>query len=297
MFDRHSAVWTLLLALAAIGIAMPALAPARAFEAKNVSPGQAVGPDLAPFVITEKTSPAEAYEFAKRAFGAGRAGDGLAALEFAADSGYARAQWELAQRYAKGDGVKQSDRKAFEYYRMLADQHADADPRNPDARLVSGSFVELARYYVSGIPDAGIGQNISRAFDLLSHAATYFGDADAQYQLGKMYLEGRGVIRSPVIAAKWLMLSARKQYTAAQAELGMLLYSGGDGLKAQPKKGLMFLEIARRKADPQHQSWIIESFDKIFSRAEEEERQSAINGADQWVQDFDPARPAAASRR
>ena len=39
----------------------------------------------------------------------------------AADKGHAVAQWKLGRMYAEGDGVPQSDLRAFEYFRSIAD--------------------------------------------------------------------------------------------------------------------------------------------------------------------------------
>ncbi|HSM19493.1 MAG TPA: tetratricopeptide repeat protein, partial [Hyphomicrobiales bacterium] len=160
--------------------------------------------------IREDTSPSQAYEMALRAYRAGQKDTALNALEFAARKGHTKAQWELARRYAKGDGVKRDVVKAFKYFQILADQHAEDSPFLSTARIVADSFVELSGYYLSGIPEAGVVQDVSQAFNLLYHAATYFGDSDAQYKLGMMYLEGRGRDPSLTTAAKWLHLAAKK---------------------------------------------------------------------------------------
>ncbi len=232
--------------------------------------------------IGEDTPPAKAFEMAAQAYRAGNTDEALKALEFAAGKGYAKAQWELARRYADGDGVKRNALKAFEYFRILADQHAEDNPFLSTARIISGSFVKLSGYYLSGIPDTGVAQDVSQAFNLLRHAATYFGDPDAQYRLGKMYLEGKKGPPNIPIAVKWIKLAAQKNHTDAQAELGRLFFLKSDNPKDK-RRGLTYLELARRKADPIEQAWIIESHDWIFASVDELQRQKAVAAADRWI--------------
>jgi len=232
--------------------------------------------------IREDTPPAEAYELAVRAYQAGQKDEAFSALEFAAKKGYAKAQWELARRYAEGDGVKRDVRKAFRYFQILADQHAEDNPFVSTARLVAKSFVELSGYYLSGIPEAGVVQDVSQAFNLLYHAATYFGDAEAQYQLGMIYLEGKGRDPNMATAAKWLNLAAKKNHVDAQGQLGRLLYVKRRDTEDK-LNGLMFLEIASRRAVEPRQAWIIQSHDEIFASLQEEEREIAVDAANRWI--------------
>ena len=46
------------------------------------------------------------------------------------------------------------------------------------------------------------------------------GDADAQFQLGVMYAEGRGVLKSYVDAVKWYRKAAEQGDVHAQYNLG-----------------------------------------------------------------------------
>jgi len=61
----------------------------------------------------------------------------------------------------------------------------------------------------------------TRARELLTYAADYL-DADAQYQLGRLHLEGIGGPPDALQAAHWLSLAARNDHYQAQALLGRL---------------------------------------------------------------------------
>ena len=52
------------------------------------------------------------------------------------------------------------------------------------------------------------------------------GDADAQYNLGVMYLHGRGVPQDYVEAAKWYRKAAERGHVIAQTWIGMRYYNG-----------------------------------------------------------------------
>jgi hypothetical protein len=262
--NRHCGLAGAIVAIVMTGFAAPALALDPAAQ------------------IRDDTPPALAYEMAMRAYRAGQKDEALSALEHAARKGYPKAQWELARRYASGDGVKRDALKAFKYFQILADQHAEDNPFVSTARIIADSFVELSGYYLSGIPEAGVVKDISQAFNLLYHAATYFGDPEAQYQLGMMYLEGKGRDPNLVTAAKWLNLAAKKNHVDAQGQLGRLLFVKRSGPKDK-LKGLMFLEIARRQANTANQAWIIQTHDEVFASLQGEEREMAIDAADRWI--------------
>jgi TPR repeat protein len=114
----------------------------------------------------------------------------------------------------------------------------------------------------------------------MMHAATYFADADAQYRVGKMYLEddAAGANR---LSARWLTLAARKGHAAAQARLGNLLFNGGEGIAANPIDGLRWLILAsRRAAGTPDQEWIEIMLNDAMSVAVPEHRINAMELAE-----------------
>ena len=105
------------------------------------------------------------------------------------------AQWKLGRMYADGDGVAQDDLRAFEYFSRIANAHAEDSPSAPQAAIVANAFVALGRYYLNGIPNSKIKADTERAREMFSYAASYFGNADAQYDLARLYLKGIGTPR------------------------------------------------------------------------------------------------------
>lgn len=220
-------------------------------------------------------SPVEAFKSAAKALKAGDMVSASRALEFAAGKGHALAQWKLARMYAEGEGVPQDDLKAFEYYQAIANAYADESPDAPQARVVSSAFVALGSYYLNGIPNSDVRPDPVRAADMFQYAASYFGDSDAQYNLGRLVLSGAdGIPRNPVVAARWFHLSAKKGHHQAQALLGQLLFVGHD-VPRQAARGLMYLTLARDAAKGKEDNWIVELYDQAIAAAEPEEIEMA----------------------
>jgi TPR repeat protein len=206
----------------------------------------------------------------------------LTSLQYAAEGGHPIAQWKLGRMYANGDGVTQDDLRAFEYFSRIANAHAEDSPSAPQSAIVANAFVALGRYYLNGIPNSTIKSDPERAREMFSYAASYFGNADAQYDLARLYLKGVGTSRDDFrYGARWLGLAAQKGQHEAQALLGQMLFNG-DQLPRQAARGLMWLTLARDGAPDE--SWIKDSYNKAFSRASEDDRAMALQMLEHWVQ-------------
>ncbi|RAI45670.1 tetratricopeptide repeat protein [Rhodoplanes roseus] len=226
-------------------------------------------------------TPVEAFRSGAQALRAGDTKGGVSSLEYAAASGHPIAQWKLGRMYAEGDGVKQDDVRAFEYFREVADAHADESPGTPRARFVANAFVALGNYYLDGIPNSTVKSDPDRAREMFTYAASYFGDPDAQYNLGRMYLEGHGGVKDARQAARWLQLAANKGQYQAQAMLGAMLFKG-EAVPRQGARGLMWLTLARDAATPQ-EAWINDMHAAAFKTATDQERAAALDYIERWL--------------
>jgi uncharacterized protein len=206
----------------------------------------------------------------------------LTALQYAAEGGHPVAQWKLGRMYASGDGVAQDDVRAFEYFSRIANAHAEDSPSAPQAAIVANAFVALGRYYLSGIPNSKVKADPDRAREMFSYAASYFGNADAQYDLARLYLKSPDASRDDFrYGARWLGLAAQKGQHQAQALLGQMLFNG-DKLPRQSARGLMWLTLARDGAGPD-EAWIKESYNRAFAKASDDDRAAALQMLELWV--------------
>jgi TPR repeat protein len=200
----------------------------------------------------------------------------LPALEYAAKRGVLGAQLKLARLYAAGRELPKDEAKAFSYFQEIADQYADISPSSPIAKYVGESLVALGQYYMTGIPAVPVPANPTYAADIYRHAASYFGDAEAQYQLGRLYLTGEGVEKNPSLAVNWLATAAKKQHASAQATLGELLWKG-DEVRQRQARGLALLTLAHEnaKADGDEPKWIADLYQDAFAKADNATRKEA----------------------
>src|SRR3981081_1034695 len=248
-----------------------ATAPAFAFDGAPVSPDAAI-----PVVSAQQPGTASGMKKADPP------DTSLTSLQYAAEGGHPVAQWKLGKMYADGDGVAQDDVRAFEYFSRIANAHAEDNPSSPQAAIVANAFVALGRYYLDGIPNSKITPDADRAREMFSYAASYFGNADAQYDLARLYLKGIGAPRDPKYGARWLGLAAQKGQPPAQAIVGPVLFNG-DQLPRQAARGLMWLTLARGRAAPD-ETWIKESYNKAIAKASEDDRAMALQMLEHWVQ-------------
>ena len=229
----------------------------------------------------QSETPDEAFRHGFDLYQQGDKTTAVEALEFAAQAGHPIAQWKLGRMYAEGDGIEQDDLKAFQMFSAIANAHADDSPSDPNSPFVANAFVALGAYYRDGIPNTPVTPNGSRARQIFNYAASYFGDAEAQLNLARMWYDGTGGQRDPRQAAGWAKLAADKGNVAAQALLGRLLFEG-EGITRQPIVGLMFLSIARARAGGSD-LWIWRMHEEAFSLATEAERRTATAMAEDWL--------------
>ena len=203
-------------------------------------------------------------------------------LEKAARDGDVLPTWELGRMYADGDGVKQNHQLAFEYFGGIADSHADEPTGTAQARFVANAFVRLGGYYLTGIPNSNIKPDAVRAHDMFNYAASYYGDRDAQYRLGRMYLDGQGVSKDAKQGIRWLSLAADKGQYQAQAVLGAFLFKGQNGTR-DAERGLMWLMLARKAATPE-ETWITDQYTAASQQATAEELTRALDHEKHWIE-------------
>jgi hypothetical protein len=206
----------------------------------------------------------------------------LTALQYAAEGGHPVAQWKLGRMYANGDGVAQDDLRAYDYFSKIANAHADDSPSAPQAAIVANAFVALGKYYASGIPNTRVKADPERAREMFSYAASYFGNAEAQYSLARMYLDGVGMPQDVKYGIRWLGLAARKGQHQAQALLGQMLFNG-DRLQRQTARGLMWLTLAQDSAAAD-ETWIKDSYRTALAKASDDDRAMALKMLERWVQ-------------
>lgn len=235
---------------------------------------------LAPVVMAAGAEPRyrsvqEAQEQGISAFGSGDYDIAIDPLEYAAANNEFLAQYYLARIYSDANGPHVDHPKAYLLYQRLADMHADIDPDyDRRASFMAKALTALSGYLISGISEINLAPDPGRAAEYLHHAATFFNDEDAQFQLAKLIVEGslqsRGQPRDLArekLAIHWLsVLTTERRHAGAQALLAFLMWRGEheplvhkDALRA-----LALVIVAAENSPPADRVWIDDYYQAIY---------------------------------
>ena len=210
------------------------------------------------------------------------------ALKFAADSGLFLGQYYLARIYADNESATTDHASAYKLYLRIVEEHANVDPDDDwRANYVGKSLTAVARYTLRGLPEIGLVPNIERAAKFLRDAATFFGDADAQFELARMYLKGEGVEVDRNLAFHWLSTLTQKGHAGAQAFLAELLWKGAD-LPRDERRALALITLAIANAPEADRLWIEDIYQNIFCGSSTGTRQQADGLVAVWKRHYSP---------
>ncbi|MES2906095.1 MAG: tetratricopeptide repeat protein [Pseudomonadota bacterium] len=226
-------------------------------------------------------TPGNAVKLGTKAYREGNIREAVDRWTAAAEAGHAVAQWRLARMFADGKGVPRDDAKAFHWFKMIVDNHAEDEPGTMQGQIAGRAFTQLGAYYREGI-GGELKSDMPMAWRMYYQAASIFGDTEAQYQLGNMYLEGEGVEKNAQLAANWLRNAAEKGHARAQAALGNLMFANSEDAPRRRVEGLMWLSLARNQAKKNDDAWIVSSFEDAYTLASDEERMNAANNVKRW---------------
>jgi len=230
----------------------------------------------------QKIAPGRTFKSAREALRAGvddlQAGDAqssVQALTYAAEGGETLAQWKLGSIYAAGEVVPRNDVLAYKYFEELVENYDEEETDQRSLAAIANAFVQVGLYNLNGVAGGAIKPDPERAVEMFEVAATRFGDADGEYHLARMFIDGAGGLEKDKLrAAKWLGLAAEKGHHGAQALLGHMLFRG-DGVPRQSARGLMWLVIGAASAKGSKDAWIHDLQAKDLGAASDNDRSAA----------------------
>ena len=155
--------------------------------------------------------------------------DSIAQLEKAAMRGDARAQSQLAERYACGDGVPRDEEAALKWWQSAADL-GDQEAAQALARYQRDSAPSEQHLPANVLPNPKFTQalrDLTAAAIALQQQAEA-GDAHAQYALAERYRKDEAVGANGKHADYWLRRAAAQGEANATYQLGRQYYDSGD---------------------------------------------------------------------
>ena len=160
--------------------------------------------------------------------------------ERAARQGHTQAQFNLGALLWNGDGVNKDANQAIIWFRQASDAgHIQARtfletifdetefaiateaPANEPAAELDPKLSSA----LNSAGDAYTKKDYSEAFSQWNNAAS-MGNADAQYQVARLYQQGLGVAQDPAKAFEFIQLSANNGQAQAQYELAQYYLQG-----------------------------------------------------------------------
>ena len=225
------------------------------------------------------SSPEAAYRQGMSAFHSGEYERAIPALKAADQGGVTTANFALARIY-KASG--NDDLKAFQMFDKFARGHSSAGYKHPYAAAIAEAFVEVGKYYNSGIPGTDVKKDPHEAYRYFHHAAANLRNPIAAYHVALLYLSGEGVVKNARTAAKWLTNSYEKNHAQSQALLGNLFWQG-KGVKTNKPLALSLLMMARTNSEDENcigydqttQRRILKSFERIDGAVSQKIRTAA----------------------
>lgn len=228
------------------------------------------------------SSPEQALRQGISAYNGGYPELAIPALEFAASKNLFLGYFFLAKLYSDSSNIFTDHGKAYMLFQKIAHEHADVDPDH-DARApyVAEALTALAGYVKNGIPDIGLAANPHLAAEYLHHAAVFFDDENAQFELSKMQLNGEGVATDVARGRHWLSVLAQNGHPGAQAFLADL-YWRGKFMHRDPVRALTLISVAVKNARGGDRIWIEDIYQSIYCGASKGVREQATGMVADW---------------
>ena len=167
----------------------------------------------------------------------------------AAEAGYAEAQFELGLCYLNGNGVKKDNEEGHKWLRKAVDQGHEG------AETVLTMESIMGKAAVGSLSE---NENVSPAklheLDFVRKAAEQ-GDANAQFRLGEMYVNGFDGEEDESEAVKWYRMAADQGLAQAQFRLGQC-YDLGEGVEENEAEAVKWYRKAAAQGHAEAQDWL-----------------------------------------
>jgi TPR repeat protein len=233
------------------------------------------------------TSPQAAFEQGMSSLRGGFFEIAIPALRYAADHELFLAQFYLARTLADSGTAYTDHASAYQIYRKIAVDHAHIDPDDDQRRpFVAKALTALALYVRHGLPQIQLRADPARAVEYLRHAAQFFNDEEAQFELGKTYLQGDGVAQDTRAGLHWLSVLTQRGHAGAQALLADIYWRGRYKVARDPTRAFALISVAVENAPDSERVWIEDIYHNIFCGAPAGTRTQAQGMVADWRQRY-----------
>jgi TPR repeat protein len=237
-------------------------------------------------------NPTVAYEQGLGAYRSGYYEIAIPALEHVSTKGTdplprLMAEFYLARIFADSTGAQTDHAKAYILFQRIADEYADIDPDDAKrAPIVAKALTAVAIYVRDGVAEIGLQPDLQRAVEYLRHAATFFNEADAQFELAKINIGDEAQRRNGL---HFLQKLAKEYHPGAQAVLADLMMRG----KYVPQdraQALALIKMAVENATSSERIWIEDIYQNIYCGSTADVREKSKTFVADWRKRFSQPR-------
>jgi uncharacterized protein len=240
----------------------------------------------------------EAYDQGLGAYRSGFYEIAIPALEYVIGRNDAQyrffAEFYLARIFADNAGSHTDHAKAYMLFQRIADEHADIDPDDlKRAPFVAKALTAVALYVRDGLPEISLKPDEQRVIEYLRHAATFFNEPDAQFELSKLLLLDE---KQRPAGLHYLQKLSQEGHAGAQAVFADLL-SRGRYVTEDRARALGLIKMALDNAQPYDRIWIEDIYQNIYCGASTDAREKSKGLVATWRKLFAQPRSAVEAPR
>jgi uncharacterized protein len=188
------------------------------------------------------------------------------------------AEFYLARIYSDETGGFVDHRTAYTLFQGLAESVDQVDADDPRrGPFVAKSVTAVAGYVRRGLPEIGLKPDLDRAVEYFRSAATFHDEPDAQFELAKLHLAGKGVPLDVRLGLHYIQkLVQDSSHAGAQAYLADLHWTGTH-VRLDHVRSLALIKLAAENAQPSDKLWIEDSYQNYFCGTQAAERARAAD--------------------
>ncbi|MEL6299351.1 MAG: hypothetical protein AAFQ45_12350 [Pseudomonadota bacterium] len=206
------------------------------------------------------------------------------AFRAAKKAGHFLAPFFLARIYADGRQAYSDDARAFRLYQEIARRYLTSVRPGSGlrAKVVAASVKAVAMYKFHGLPSAGLKPDPAYAVRMLRHAADFYNDMDAQFELARLQLVGAPGLKKDARHALYRLANlADRKHPGAQARLAEQFWLGRN-TAPDHRLALVYITLAQKNAPEQERLWIDDLHQQIYCGAPKEVRKQATGLVAGW---------------
>ncbi len=113
--------------------------------------------------------------------------------------------------------VPRNDVLAYKYFDQLVDNYDEDETDQRSLAAIANAFVQVGLYNLTGITGSAVKSDPERAVEMFEVAATRFGDADGEYHLARMFIDGAGGLEKRQAARRQMARPRRREGPSRRA--------------------------------------------------------------------------------